>query len=178
MNAINIKQATLKPQDLLVSLKIAVNPDRQFTYAELGKELGMSTSEVHAAVKRAEISRLIIRPDGEIRAMGSSLQEFLLHGIMYAFPAINGTLARGMPTGFAGPVLKEHFMNADELPPVWPDPRGEARGPALQPIYHSVVTACRIDQKLYDVLSLVDALRGGGARAREIAADLLMRYLK
>lgn len=178
MNLPKSKQPALKPQDLLVSLKVAVQSDHQFTYAELASELFMSVSEVHAAVKRAEMSRFLSRSSTELRAIRSSLQEFLLHGIQYTFPAISGPLTRGMPTGFAGPVLKEHFMNADGLPPVWPAPEGEARGTSLQPIYHSVPEACRVDHKLYEILTLVDALRGGSARERELSASKLMEHLR
>ncbi len=178
MNFPKSKQPTLKPQDLLVSLKVAVQSDRQFTYAELASELFMSVSEVHAAVRRAEISRLLNRSNAELRALRSSLHEFLIHGIQYTFPAVNGPLTRGMPTGFAGPLLKEYFMATGGLPPVWPDPEGDSRGISLQPIYHSVPAACRLDHKLYAVLTLVDALRGGSARERELSASKLMGYLK
>ncbi len=178
MNLPKIKQPTLKPQDLLVSLKVAVRPDRQYTFSELAAELCMSASEVHAAVKRAEASRFLSRSGTELRAIRSTLQEFLIHGVQYAFPPLSGPLTRGMPTGFAGPVLKEHFMTGDGLPPVWPDPEGEARGTSLQPLYHSVPAACRADQKLYGVLTLVDALRAGSAREKELSSQLLMEHLK
>ena len=43
----------LKPQDLLVLLKVAASPHRRWTYAALAVDLAMSTSQVHASVKRA-----------------------------------------------------------------------------------------------------------------------------
>jgi hypothetical protein len=43
----------LKPQDLLVLLKVAAHPPQRWTYAVLGTALAMSASEVHASVKRA-----------------------------------------------------------------------------------------------------------------------------
>lgn len=172
------KQPALKPQDLLVSLKVAVQPDRHYTFSQLATELFMSVSEVHAAVKRAEGSRFLSRSGTDLHAIRSSLQEFLTHGVQYAFPPLNGPLTRGMPTGIAGPVLKEHFMTGDGFPPVWPDPEGETRGTSLQPLYHSVPAACRIDNKLYNVLTLVDALRAGAAREKELSIQLLMEHLK
>ena len=57
MTVLRQRQPVLKPQDLLVALKIAVNVDKAMTFAELGHELSMSTSEVHAATQRAEMSR-------------------------------------------------------------------------------------------------------------------------
>ena len=43
-----------KPQDIVVALKLCLQGSRQ-SYAEMGQELGMSASEVHAAVRHAEI---------------------------------------------------------------------------------------------------------------------------
>lgn len=178
MKLFNTKQPTLKPQDLLVSIKVAVQSTRQYTFSELATELFMSVSEVHAAVKRAETSRLLSRSGSDLKAIRSTLHEFLIYGVQYAFPPLTGPLTRGMPTGYAGPVLKKHFMSGDELPPVWPDPEGEARGSSILPLYHSVPTACRLDPRLYAALTLVDALRAGSAREKEMASQLLMEHLK
>ncbi len=43
----------LKTQDILVALKLAVLHEQPVTFQELGDSLGMSTSEVHAAFRRA-----------------------------------------------------------------------------------------------------------------------------
>jgi len=61
----------------------------------------------------------------------------------------------------------------NELMPVWPDPDGEMRGVALKPLFHSVPKAAREDPKLYEWLALVDALRTGRARERELAAKII-----
>lgn len=177
MAALRQKQPVLKPQDLIVALKIAVNEDRVLTFAELGQELSMSTSEVHAASQRAEMSRLLTRESGQLQAARSSLQEFILHGVKYAFPALLGSVTRGMATNTAAPPLKEFFAQNDAFISVWPDPEGKERGQSLQPLYPSVPYAARIDSRLYEVLVLVDALRSGAAREREIATPELIRRL-
>jgi hypothetical protein len=171
------KQATLKPQDLLVALKMVVNPQREFTYAELASELFMSASEVHASTRRAELSRLLGRPDKGITPIRSALLEFLIHGVKFVFPAVTGPLARGMPTGVGGPVLSQLFAQGDPLVPVWPDPEGSVRGMTICPIYPSVPAACRIDGKLYELLTLLDAIRGGAARERALAGKVLLERL-
>jgi len=171
------KQITLKPQDLLVALKMAVNPGREFTYADLASELFISPSEVHTSVKRARTCGLLART-GERAASPYAIYEFLKHGIQYVFPPVNGMLTRGIPTGVAGPPLSEHFSLSDGLPQVWATPEGTSQGIALVPLYPSVPFACTVDFKLYSVLTLVDALRGGKAREREIAARLVKEFLK
>lgn len=171
------KQPVLKPQDLLVTLKIAVNEDRHLTFAELGQELSMSASEVHSASKRAEMSRLLIKESGELRAVRAALQEFILFGVKYSFPALMGPVTRGMATSTSAAPLKGLFAQSDLYISVWPDSVGEDRGMSLQPLYPSIPSAARADSRLYEVLVLVDALRTGAAREREIATPELIKRL-
>ncbi len=161
----------LKPQDILVLLKLAVRGNQDFSYAPLAAELGMSASEVHSAVQRAREAGLIA-PD-EVRPLTAPLLEFLVHGLRYVLPLKRGALGRGMPTAHAAAPLRDQIVFGDEPPPVWPDPKGTARGETCEPIYLSVVTAAKKDRKLYECLALVDALRGGRARERKLAETYL-----
>jgi hypothetical protein len=56
-----------------------------------------------------------------------------------------------------------------ELPPVWPDQEGTVRGVEFAPLYKSVPRAARRDARLYELLALVDAIRGGTPAIREHA---------
>lgn len=166
----------LKPQDLVVALKLAVNHERDFVLTALAEELGMALSSVHGAVQRAEQARLVSRASGGVRAVLPAIAEFTIHGAKYAFPGRLGASARGMPTAIGGPVLSRHFEGFGESP-VWPDPKGENRGPGLQPLYPGAPEAARRDLRLYEVLSLLDALRVGAARERELATEALKERL-
>lgn len=138
----------------------------------------MSPAEVHAAAKRTVVARLAIRNDLKIRPNIRNLEEFLLHGIQYAFVPDRGGISRGMPTAFASEYMGQHFVADQELPPVWPDPQGEIRGESFSPLYKSVPVAAKNDSNLYALLVLVDAIRGGRARERDIAQKELIRRLK
>lgn len=173
-----LKQLSLKPQDVVVAVKLSTHKNQRFTYALLADELFMSVSEVHAATKRCEACRLLIKTDEGITTMRNSLVEFLTHGIQYVFPAVTGGITRGMPTGFAGNPLKKHFNSDNDLVPVWPDVEGQTRGIAFQPLYPSLVKAAGVDIALYDVMTLIDAVRGGAARERELAKAELIKQLK
>lgn len=50
----------LKPQDLLVALKLVALGGERWTYARLAKELGLSASEAHAGVQRCLRSGLLL----------------------------------------------------------------------------------------------------------------------
>ena len=148
-------------------LKLVVWNRSAWSYPELSHELSMSASEVHAGVKRAAVARLMDM-DRKL-PVKSNLLEYLIHGVKYAYPPDRGGITRGMPTGYAAQPLRDLIMQTDEPPPVWPDPEGQVRGYEFSPLYSSVPQACTVDQKLYELLTLVDAIRDGRARERKIA---------
>jgi predicted transcriptional regulator len=74
----------LKPQDLLVALKLLTAAEEDRTFPRLAAALGMSASEVHASVKRAVASGLV-NPEART-ARKAALLEFLVHGVRYVFP--------------------------------------------------------------------------------------------
>lgn len=155
-----------KPQDVVVALKLSLNGARS-SYADLGQELGMSASEVHAAVRRLGDASLVDSETREIRR--AAFRNFLVHGVPYAFPARPKEVTRGMPTAWAAPVLSGKIRASEQIPPVWPDPDGQVQGAAVHPLYSSVPSAARRDPALYELLALVDALRIGRARERSMA---------
>jgi hypothetical protein len=138
----------------------------------------MSPSEIHAAIKRLQQARLLHGPELLEKPNISALEEFLLHGVKYAFPAKHGQITRGVPTSFAVSPLKDEIASGDELPPVWPWPQGETRGIALEPLYKSAPAAALRDPVLYELLALVDAIRDGRARERKIAEKELISRLR
>jgi hypothetical protein len=171
------KQTTLKPQDLLVALKVCVNSDREFLLSTLGEELQMVISAVHGSIRRCEQAQLLSRASGSIRAVRPYLAEFVIHGARFAFPGMQGSMTRGMATSIAGPSLRQHFDLSNAILPVWPDAQGDTRGPSLTPLHHTTVAASRLDEKLFDVLTMLDALRIGAARERELASTMLLERL-
>ncbi|MGO9865676.1 MAG: hypothetical protein ACLPLR_18890 [Terriglobales bacterium] len=150
------------------------------TYAELGEGLAMSASQVFRSAERAEEAQLVYRltrrhGPGHIKDQTkfwpnrANLKEFLIYGVKYAFPVHRGGIVRGIPTAHAAPPLSRQIAASSEPPPVWPDPEGTVRGLEFSPLYKNVPAAARRDPKLYELLALLDAIRDGRAREREIA---------
>ena len=110
----------LKPQDIAVVLKLCCCDQRRPPYSHIAHELSMSPSEVHAAVKRAQASNLLHGSELRERPNIAALEEFLLHGLKYAFPAERGEPTRGIPTGYAAAPLRDVIVQGTELPPIWP----------------------------------------------------------
>jgi hypothetical protein len=106
------------------------------------------------------------------------LLEFLVHGVKYAFPARHGSESIGMPTAYAAAPLNSKIVASSAAIPVWPDPEGSARGQALFPLYPSAPLAARRDPVLYELLTLVDAIRIGNVREQQLAESLLKERLQ
>jgi len=161
----------LKPQDVVVLLKLVTIGDRRWTYSGLAGELGMSASEAHAAIRRLSAAHLFL-PDSSTVFHGNTV-EFLVSGVRYAFPPEWATQTAGLPTAYAAPPLSAQIIPGRALPPVWQSPHGNTVGIALQPLYRSVPDAAYQDPQLYELLALVDALRIGRARERILAAQMI-----
>jgi hypothetical protein len=159
---------TLKPQDIVVLLKLLKAGDKRPAYAQLAVDLYMSPSEVHASVRRARAARVIHGPDLGDCVNAKALEEFLVHGIRYAFPVEKRGMTRGMPTASPAEPLSRK-MRQEEPVPVWPFEQGSKRGYAFLPLYKKVPQAALKDGELYQLLALIDALRDGSARERELA---------
>lgn len=170
-------QMNLKPQDILFTLKLISMDKKPWSFNEISLDLGMSPSQVHSAAQRAVAAQLAFKEDGKIRPNIRNIENFLLHGIQYVFVPERGALDRGMPTAYASSPMSSHIVADNEPPPIWPDPEGEVRGESFSPLYKSVPVAAKKDPKLYDLLALVDSIRGGRARERSIASKELKNRL-
>jgi hypothetical protein len=169
----------LRPQDVVLVLKLVAANSAAWTFSKLGKELFMSTSHAFESALRAQTSNLLSiskAPPSPPRARGvlfeprrSNLKEFLIHGVKYAFPVEHGGVTRGISTAEGVSPLSEHFPERSTLLPVWPYAEGPVRGIAFSPLYKNVPQAALRDPKLYELLALLDAIRDGRAREREIA---------
>jgi hypothetical protein len=159
-----------------VLAKLLAHDGPRPSMAQLGIDLSVSSSEIHAALKRLAQSRLISSDTDGNRPFLEPVEEFLVHGVKYAFPARRGEVTRGVPTSYAAPPLNKAVVSESELPPVWPFPRGQHRGITLEPLYKTVPVAALRDNRLYELLALIDALREGRARERKLAeSELVLR---
>jgi hypothetical protein len=169
----------LKPQDLLVLLKLATHPP-SWTFDSIAHELNLSQSSVHRSVQRAANSGLYDPRSREVKP--TALFEFLIHGVKYVFPPEWEGEARGIPTAWAAPPLSKAFPHQGGNIPVWPDSEGKARGIALEPLHPAVVGTVRWEkerrkEKLWELLSLLDGIRIGNAREREWAEKEMKKRL-
>lgn len=160
----------MRQQDLLVLLKKMTLAGSKLSCRGLAAALGMNPSSVSMSLERCKQAQLVDRNKKRVNIL--ALQEFLIHGVAYVFPAQAGRVGRGIPTYVSASPLKEQLAtNADAY--VWHDVHGTARGQQIEPLYPSVPVAVQRDEELYELLVIVDALRMGRAREKEIAINEL-----
>ena len=164
----------LKGEDVVVLLKLAGEP-ADWTVRSLESEIGIPRSVIHRSIRRLADAGLLDAASRRVNVAQG--EEFLVHGVKYVFPAVLAGETRGIPTAWAAPPLAEQLAPSNDLPPVWPDPRGEIRGIALEPLHDSAREIARRDPALAERLALIDAIRLGDARIRGLAARLLHERL-
>lgn len=171
-------QIVLRPQDVVVLLRLSLQRGPAPTYAALAEELKLTASEIHAGVERSMAAQLL-RKDatGKPAVLLEPLRLFVQHGLRYCFPATRGGMTRGVPTSYAAAPMLALIVRPNEAPPVWPHKAGTVRGAAFYPLYPTVPDAAMANPALYELLVLVDAIRGGSLRERALAiAELDKRW--
>jgi hypothetical protein len=171
-------QMVLRPQDVVVLLRLSLGADSVPTYAALAEELKLTASEIHAGVDRAVTAQLARKDQlGKPVLLLEALRMFVHHGVRYCFPATHGPLGRGMPTAHAAAPLNKLMVQSTDPAPVWPHKDGTVRGVIFFPLYPTVPDAAKNNAALYELLALVDAVRGGSMRERVLAvAELDKRW--
>ena len=146
----------------------------------LASETGISKSEISNILARCYFSGLAKpsiesgRPIVNTRA----LSEFIASGLRYVFPATMGEMTRGIATGLTAPIFGGELRSATDHVPVWPDPKGNTSGLAVPPLFKTVPKAVRSDPDLYAMLALVDSVRIGLPRERNLAVSKLDERLR
>ncbi len=184
----------LKPQDIVILLKILSvmvlnkndQDDAYLSQNKLATLLCMSVSEVNAGMKRLVLSGLlspVLTEDPKNKIIflpnKAACEECLISGIKYFIPVKLGAYTRGIATSYAAPILEKHFILGDDPIPVWPYVEGDKRGLTLEPLYSSVPKSLAQfpDPLFYELLVLVDAIRSGRARERNMAIKILKEKL-
>ncbi|NEH33270.1 hypothetical protein [Rhizobium ruizarguesonis] len=165
-------QEIAKGMDQLRSESIGGDP---YSVRNLEALLGISKTEIAQSIRRSVASG-IARKDNipsEPRPHRRNLFDFIAKGLKFVFPAKLGPLQRGLPTAFAAPMLNGLLVSGGTYDYVWPHARGQQMGQSVEPLFRSVPEAALKDERLYEYLALVDAIRLGNQREAGLAADHL-----
>jgi hypothetical protein len=164
-------------QDVALLLKLSLQGESRVLSKRLANEMFIAESEISKSLRRCRDSGLLYWSDLEKRVNRPALLELLSHGLRYVFPPEKGGLTRGIPTAAATEPLIAYFPANTEPPPVWPYAEGTVRGFSFSPLYKGAPQAALLDNELYKLLALCDAIRDGRARERALAIDLIKKAL-
>jgi len=159
----------LRPQDLVVLLKLLLEKEGAWNQISLAKSLFISQSEISASLKRSAYARLLQKKGKEVARQ--PFMDLLQYGVPYMFPQQPGVVVRGIPTAHSAEPLVQLISSSENY--VWPYAKGHMRGHSILPLYPSVIQAVDLDPQLYEYLALIDAIRVGRAREKNLALELL-----
>lgn len=174
---------SIKPQDIVILAKLlAKSTEDNWSQNSIANELCLSPSQINSGFKRLVEAGFLMpyQSSEKTQPILQACEEFFIHGLKYVFPAKLGEVVRGIATSYAAPSLSKDIIKGSEPIPVWPYGEGDERGVALKPLYACVPEsiAKHPDPLFYDLLSLIDAIRSGRARERELAKLRLLEIFK
>lgn len=162
----------LRPQDIFVLFRFLSPAARSYRQIDLAFELGISSTEVGHCIRRLFFSKLI---DEKRKPNQLAMVEFLLYGVKYFYPAEIGAIAQGVVTAHsAEPISKNFRLKKVEDFFVWPSPGGEKMGQSIAPLFPSapqLKTSCPV---VYELLTLLDAIRLGIPEVQDFAEQELL----
>jgi len=163
----------MRPHDIVILLKIATLKDNPWRAKDLAQSLNISASEVSESLHRSQLVQLLTADKKQL--MRNNLLDFIEFGLRYVFPAEPGAIQRGMATAISGPPLNRHISAESAF--VWPWANGQVRGQAIAPLHPGVPEACSHDDALYEMLTLIDAVRLNKSREKQAAIEELRKRI-
>ncbi len=168
------KHKGMRPQDIVVLLKILSWPNDNWRLMDIAQAVKISQSEVSEALNRNAFAGLLDRSKRHINK--KSFYEFLVSGLKYVFPVQPGQVVRGVKTAHSAPPVSKYMADSKDIY-VWPSIYGNSRGQSIEPLYKTIPDAIQNDHNFYEYLALVDTLRVGKTREVNIAREELKKKL-
>lgn len=166
----------MRPIDLYVLVGAISEQGRGRSLRDLAARLYVDHTTVYRALGRAEKAGLYQSEQRRVHL--ASFEELAVHAARFIAPAPLAQLTRGIPAAWAAEPISRMIHESDgEPPPVWPSALGVVRGQALEPLHPGAVQASS-DQALSALLSIIDSLRAGDVRVRDVAAKALREELR
>ncbi|MFT5433344.1 MAG: hypothetical protein ACI9OJ_004050 [Myxococcota bacterium] len=138
-------------------------------YEGLGRALGIGVGAAHRSVRRLEKAQLVVRERREV--LKSHLEEFVIHGLRYAFYVELGPETLGIATAHVSGLLDGGRTF------VWPSAHGTHRGESVTPLLPQALDMPQREPDLYRGLAAIDSIRLGGQRERAAAGEWFRAWL-
>lgn len=167
------KHNGMRPQDIVVLLKILALKHNEWYNSDLAQYLKISPSEISEVLNRCKIAGLIDTKKRKVNI--NSFSEFIIYGLKYVFPVEPGAIVKGIPTAHSATPIKEHITSNEVY--VWAYSKGTHRGQAIEPLYKTLPEVVQEDKSFYELLTITDTIRVGRVREIKIAIEELNKRL-
>jgi hypothetical protein len=148
----------------------------EWTFRSLAERLSVPHTVVQRALARAHAADLYAPDRREVHL--PHFEEFAVHALRFVAPGHLGAVVTGVPAAWvAGPMAAAIRSAGEDPPPVWPHARGQVRGQALEPLHPAAPEAVERWPELGEILAVLDSLRAGDPRVRQVAEELLSGML-
>jgi len=164
----------MRPQDIVILLKMIALHDKKWTFAQIAEALQISESEVSYAMERNKLAGLVNPAKNRVNKL--ALRDFIIYGIKYVFPPQVGHSARGIATAHSAPPVNQYITEGDEHY-IWSYYKGTKRGNTIVPLYDKIPKIVYNEPELYEFFAIIDTLRIGKKREVEIAIAELDKRL-
>ena len=168
------KHNGMRPQDIVVLLKIIAEKNNNWKNADLAYSLKISASEISEVLNRCKIAGLINTEKRKVHL--NAFTEFLIYGLKYVFPVKPGALVRGVATAHSAYPINKLISSGNDVY-VWPYVKGDVRGQEIEPLYKTLPEVVQNDKLFYELLVITDTIRVGRAREIKIAIEELKKRL-
>lgn len=149
----------------------------EWTFRALAGKLRVPHPVVQRALARAEAAALYAPERRDVHL--PHFEEFVVHALRFVVPAELGAIVPGVPAAWAAePVASAIRSAGEDLPPVWPYALGRVRGQAIEPLHSAAPEAVEQWPGLAEWLAILDSLRLGDPRVRQVAEELLSGMLR
>lgn len=166
----------VKKPDIYV-LSGLLSHNGEWSYRSLADRLCVAHPVVQRALGRAHDAGLYSAEQREVHF--PHFEEFAIHALRFVAPAPLGGSVPGVPAAWAAePMASAIHSSGEDPPPVWPSAQGEVRGQTMEPLHPAAPEAVAGWQELGEILALLDSLRAGDPRVRQVAEDFLRRLLR
>jgi hypothetical protein len=169
----------LRPQDVLLACKLFSLGESEWIFSRLAGSLAISASEAHAASERCRAAGVLGTPRGKLTVARRKFFELCTVVVPQVYYAVRGSVELGIPTSIYAEPLKGMFVSDLKrvIPLIWPYESGTIKGESLLPLYPTVPRAIQHDEALYKLLALIDVVRAGEAKERQMAVDMLEKMI-
>ena len=168
------KHNGMRPQDVVVLLKILTCKDCEWNFGNLALSLQISPSTVSEAMERNRMAGLTNPDKNQVNKL--ALREFLIYGLKYVFPPLLGHSTRGIATAHSALPVSA-FISEGRENYVWGYYKGTRTGSSIVPLYDKIPKLVENEQELYEYLAIIDTFRIGKNREVGIAVNELDKRL-